>query len=331
MAKTYKQYSNYLEYDSNKKIYQFNNYKTFFSDLEKDKSHITYKLRQAINFLYYNIYDPNKNYEIQELSIKISKIIDINHDEKIDFLIPPTFLNTSISFSKDGEETYFNSLSSGEKQKIYSINSIIYHLSNLNSVVESFDTKLLKYRNINIVLDEIELYFHPELQRAYIEYLLNIIFVTHSPFILSDLIKENVLFLDKEETDKKTSIKEGTKTFGANIHDLLIEGFFIKDSIGKFSHKKVQSIVNFYNEVFEKQSKEKKDYETKREEFIFIINSIGESYLKGILSSYIEELDNHFEYRNEEIELADMLKEIQTPEEKAELKHFIKKMKNKND
>lgn len=348
ITKTYKQYSKYSYLDTKENVYKINDFQDFLYDLKKDQSHITYKLRQAINFLYYNLYDYKRNYTIENLSIEISKIIEKNGEEKIDFLIPPAFLNTSIIFSKE-EKVYFNSLSSGEKQKIYSINSIIYHLSNLNSVIESFDKNLLKYRNINIVLDEIELYFHPELQRTYINHLLsvielmkkqdqienidslNFIFVTHSPFILSDLIQENVLFLDKEEVDKKTSIKIGTKTFGANIHDLLIEGFFIKDSIGKFTQKKIKDIIEFFNKEINNTSKTIEEYKIVREKFLFILDAIGESYIKGILNSYIKELDEKFNYSNEEIDFTYILNEIKTPEEKAKVTQFIKEMKNIND
>ena len=348
ITKTYKQYSEYSYLDTKENVYKIKDSENFFGDLVDDQSHITYKLRQALNFLNYKLYLSKKNYTIEDLSIEISKTIEKNNEEKIDFLIPPAFLDTSIIFSKE-EKVYFNSLSSGEKQKIYSINSIIYHLSNLNSVIESFDKKLLKYRIINIVLDEIELYFHPELQRTYINYLLsvielmkkqdqlenidslNFIFVTHSPFILSDLIQENVLFLDKEEIDNKTSVKIGTKTFGANIHDLLIEGFFIKDSIGKFAEKKINYIIEFFKKDVKNESTLIEEYKDIRDEFLFIVNAIGEPYIKGILNSYIKELDDKFNYSNEDIDFAYILNEIKTLEEKAKVAQFIKEMKNIND
>lgn len=115
-------------------------------------------------------------------------------------------------------------------------------------------------------MDEIELYFHPELQRNYLSYLhhtisksnsnnilgINILFVTHSPFILSDIPNTKILFLDKDIKDinsKTISSTKEIKTFGANIHELLINGFFMNNSIGEFALKEIKTIVEFHNEV----------------------------------------------------------------------------------
>lgn len=97
----------------------------------------------------------------------------------------------------------FNNFSSGEKQKLYSIHSVIYHLRNLKSVQELIidendpNEKMIYYKNVNIIFDEIELYSHPDFQRTFLNDLLkainsvyqrydnlNILFITHSPFIL---------------------------------------------------------------------------------------------------------------------------------------------------
>jgi predicted ATP-binding protein involved in virulence len=115
--------------------------------------------------------------------------------------------------------------------------SLVYHLNNLSSIV---NPALVCYSNVNIIFDEIELYFHPNMQRTFLTYLLNYLniagfqniyglnfcFVTHSPFILSDIPSENILFLKKRE-DKSTE-NVTLKTFGANIHELLMDGFFMQ-------------------------------------------------------------------------------------------------------
>ena len=56
---------------------------------------------------------------------------------------------------------------------------------------------------------------------------INILFITHSPFILSDIPKQNVLFLE----NGKPSEKKNMNTFGANITDLLADSFFIEDGL----------------------------------------------------------------------------------------------------
>ena len=54
---------------------------------------------------------------------------------------------------------------------ILNTNSILYHLFNLESVhqnsfiLEEGGFNRVEYTNVNIILDEVELYYHPEMQR----------------------------------------------------------------------------------------------------------------------------------------------------------------------
>lgn len=159
-----------------------------------------------------------------------------------------------------------------KNKKIFSLNSIVYHLRNLISVnFNSRKEELLVYNNFNIILDEIELYYHPELQRTFIfdllNYLnkidysslktspnLNIIFITHSPFILSDIPAKNILFLKSNE-NKSTAVLENKKSFGANIHELLGDNFFLTDDdiyIGEFAKNKISDTIDWLNILKEK-------------------------------------------------------------------------------
>jgi len=166
--------------------------------------------------------------------------------------MPPAIYSWDILFQYRGQDELipFSSFSSGEKQKLYNIGAIVYHLSNINT--SSGD---IKYDAVNIILEEIELYFHPEWQRTLIFDLMdmirqtkldninsiNIIFVTHSPYILSDIPKTNVLFLK----DGMPSYNMQENTFGANINSLLKNGFFMPGlPIGEFAHYKIDSIFS---------------------------------------------------------------------------------------
>ena len=116
-----------------------------------------------------------------------------------------------------------------------------------------------KFRHVTIIFDEIELYFHPEMQRTFIANLIDgisqlslknirsiqIMLVTHSPFILSDIPKINVLFL---KSDGHASAQEDMKTFGANIHHILKNSFFLKDgTMGQFAQKEINKIIQEIN------------------------------------------------------------------------------------
>ncbi|OAV65548.1 putative ATP-binding protein involved in virulence [Bacteroidales bacterium Barb4] len=157
--------------------------------------------------------------------------------------LPPPFFEYDIKLNKTekgkvipGTPIPFKSMSSGEKQFIYAVSTLIYHIKNLLSIEQS---DRVKYRHINLILDEVELCFHPEYQRLFINKLINtikridliadcdfnIIMATHSPFILSDIPKCNVLFL--KEGKQCDEMQEDT--FGANIHSLLQNAFFLNN------------------------------------------------------------------------------------------------------
>jgi len=136
--------------------------------------------------------------------------------------------------------------------------SLLYHLNNIDSVIG----EKIKYKNINIILEEIELYFHPDLQKSFIKYFLdsigrlelrnietiNICFVTHSPFILSDIPSSNIMYLNVENGSSMQN-SDLRKSFGANIHEILMDNFFLNDGlIGTFSKNKIENIIKWLNE-----------------------------------------------------------------------------------
>lgn len=201
-------------------------------------------------------------------------------------------------------EIEFDSLSSGEKQLIYSTSTVLYHLNNINSVTK--DSERRKYMNLNIIFEEIELYFHPEFQRKYISYLLesidnlqlnnkgiknlNIIFVTHSPFILSDIPMQNILFLELKEDKinneigvikiRKTSHPKinTNKTFASNIHDLLADNFFMNNGfLGEYAKITIKEIIDFL-------STKKKSKKWNKENTKIFIEQIGEELLRNSLN-----------------------------------------------
>ncbi|MBL1220412.1 hypothetical protein JET18_06155 [Chryseobacterium sp. L7] len=86
---------------------------------------------------------------------------------------------------------------------------------------------------------------------------LQIIFSTHDPLTLSDVLFENVIFLDKT-ADQKTSISTDKKrTFGANVSDLFADSFFISDGlIGEFSDSKINKTIDWLRDENDKTNSE---------------------------------------------------------------------------
>lgn len=228
-------------------------------------NYITLKFRQAINYLRYDTLDYANTLDNRYDSLGFDNFVnfkDLYKSQKNDahgdrlseimpFLPPPSF-DGDIILKSDKDAFTLSSLSSGESQMINTVSSLVYHLRNLDDVVAGDDK--IQYKNVSVVLEEVELYFHPDYQKQYVRYLLdqiertqlkeieaiNILFVTHSPFILSDIIRANMLCLK----DGKVHDKYEKKTFGANIYDLLRNPFFLSDgTIGDFSQEVINRIL----------------------------------------------------------------------------------------
>ncbi len=304
------------------------NLKYYFYLLSEDTSHNTFKLRQALYYIisgYLSKDDLLNLIEIEALYSKISSNLKNVKEELrdkdgnlifgLEFSINeslPSFFEIEFYFSKElTVKNSFSNLSSGEKQKIFSISSVIYHLRNLYSISRRVgkhrDKSLIRYNNINIIFDEIELYFHPQFQKSFIKDLLesievlngsyvnklNIIFLTHSPFILSDIPKQNVLFLDGGES---RNLKQ-KNTFAANISTLLSDSFFIDNGlIGDFAIKKINEVIDFLNG---------KNNEMKFEDCKDIIQLIDEPILqKKLIEMYSEKFpsEERLSYLKKELE-----------------------------
>ncbi|EJB5269393.1 DEAD/DEAH box helicase family protein [Vibrio vulnificus] len=301
----YLDYKQYFNKEHNRFIYA----KRFVSRLYNDHSHITYKLRQAINYIKYGIYKEKswENISLEEASHAIYNIVNDNRDEKLEYLLPPSFFNIEIYLENKVE---FSGLSSGEKQKIYVISSILYHLKNVDSVSASGNEKLIKFNYVNIFMDEVELCFHPELQRTFIYdlraainkltlnyiYGVNICFVTHSPFLLSDIPSSNIMFLDNKNINSSSLMCDissiNQNTFAANIHDLLVDGFFMDSSIGKFAEEAIREIVKFHGKVAKSVDKDSlmEEYLLLSKRFNYVYEIISDKYIQGVVYNHLSEI-----------------------------------------
>jgi len=196
----------------------------------------------------------------------------------------------------DKNKKALNDLSFGEQQLIFILNQL-YSLKNNelhgieNITYEGQEHEIEVSKNINsfiILLDEIDIGWHPDWQKKMISYIFDflknftkknfhIIISTHSPFILSDIPKENTIFLKNGES-KKVDIN----TFGANIHTLLSHGFFMKGGLmGNFAKSRIDKVIELLNQSGSLIDKEI----VKCEE---IISIIGEPILKRQLQKMLD-------------------------------------------
>jgi len=170
-----------------------------------------------------------------------------------DFLkdVLPPFIDIDLIDTKGRK---LSDLSFGEKL----LNFLLFRI--LRVVIEAEDIYRNSIDTFNILYDEFDIGLHPEMQRRFIKFLLqitqlvneyskeklgkelyfNIFLSTHSPFIISDIPKENISFL--ENGKEKEEFKENENTFGANLYDILEKGFFLKNSIGNYSEEFIQTL-----------------------------------------------------------------------------------------
>ena len=205
----------------------------------------------------------------------------------------------------------------------------------------------IQYRHVNIVFDEIELYFHPEMQRTFVSNLLDglgqmkfkqlrsiqIMLVTHSPFILSDIPRENVLFLGKDGYPKRI---EDMCTFGANIHSMLKHSFFLYNgSMGEYAQNtKIVDKLNFYNLVNQFRNIEEEVLPAEKKEKIQYLKDSNYRMIKLLPIEMQKKIDKQRfdEILKEEFDEMPLIKQfinlIQEPLVKYSLKEQYQKLEN---
>ena len=125
---------------------------------------------------------------------------------------------------------------------------------------------LLEGETALIFIDEGETYYHPEWQRRYVKTLLEminyveegskiqVVITTNSPFILSDILKEDVTYLTRENE------KPFEHTLGQNIHRILKENFFMDYTIGEYARELIENIMLCLENSENKKFNEKREY-----------------------------------------------------------------------
>lgn len=335
--------------------YQENQIERYIHDLLGDLTHRTKKLRQQLAFL---VFLGTEGYYAIQADVVLANDIDVFIKEnegkffyesekkrnkpttdfkfqKEDLLPPPIADVTLMIVKREDKKTFesnpksvglipFTGLSSGERQIAYTLGNVLYHLINLNSTlhdvsIEKEHLSFLKYHHVCMLMDEVELYYHPDLQRKFVKLLLdsitsvpldniyniNITLVTHSPFVLSDIPQSNILCLQKGESESRQG-----QTFGANIVDLQNESFFLQGTIGDIAQSCINEVVEFYfmhrryqESLRENENKQgwhinmglAKKFEEWRSKFDYVTSIIGEEYLQKELREMFDELVDFYD------------------------------------
>ncbi len=216
-------------------------------------------------------------------------------------------------FEEKTRKTY-KDLSSGEKDFIFLLSFLDFYLSS--------------NQNNLILLDEVEAFAHPQWSKNIIKAVwqllenkrCHLVLTTHSPFLLSDIPKQNIIFLDTYKKGDK-EVKNGKykagnckivnrlhdkqETFGQNIHTLLSDSFFMEDGLmGEFAKSKINEIIGFHKEVENikddikaKESlrieyeKEDEGKPSKKMRFWNTQSIIGDAYLKQVIKNHLVDIE----------------------------------------
>ncbi|MEZ9777776.1 AAA family ATPase [Vibrio sp. 10N.261.54.A5] len=212
----------------------------------QDISHNTLKIRNSIN--YQEVLKNTKN-QINLATLKRKLKLTISLEDDL-FKCIPSWFNIELIDSKGVK---FSSLSSGQKSLYTLLSTIKYHVNN----IQSYNTATsIKYSDIVLLMDEVDVGLHPEWQRDFVNDLLlfledinrtskpirfkfHVILTSHSPFVISDIPNERVTYLEK---GVQSNLVQHSQTFGENIHTLLTDTFFMKDGLlmGSFAQRKIQ-------------------------------------------------------------------------------------------
>lgn len=244
----------------------FSIYRNNLEEILNIDDYTTLKVRQSLNYIRFqkeeyfaaerNEINPDLRFvDFKRLHEVICATDGFNGMGSVITLLPPPIFVGDILVKTDDGVVSFCELSSGELQILNTIGAFLYHLRNLDD--EQRHEGKIQYKNVMCVFEEVELYFHPEYQRKFISTLwkqiqrcnlchitgIDLVFVTHSPFLLTDVLKSNTLYLEKG-IQKQVDME----SFGANLFDLMHESFFLQENaMGKFASDFIKGLIDERN------------------------------------------------------------------------------------
>jgi restriction system-associated AAA family ATPase len=177
------------------------------------------------------------------------------------------YVTKEIKGTKEKKDLLLRSFSNGEHQFIHTMGICL----------------LLKDRRSLLLLDEPETHFNPSWRAKFIKILndsiskgnpknlpngdynvhllKDILLTSHSPFIISDCLPDNVILFEKDKQGKTTAkkvseIDKGFNTYGTSVELILDKLFNYRQSIGDLANAELKN-VDFTNLTKEKVSAEK--------------------------------------------------------------------------
>ena len=201
-------------------------------------------------------------------------------------------------FTKELLPYQFSCISSGE-----------YQFAKVLGGIEEYCIKLSigeygNHPNMVYLLDEPETYMHPELCRTFLKRLdtllqersatndIQVLISTHSPMLLSDVLPNQVTRLDYDSKGYCIIKNRNEKSyFGANIHTVLADGFFLDYTIGEYARGYLQQQFALLKSIAEKNDINSDD-RAFAEELKTVIPYIGDELMKNMFNMFLNLLED---------------------------------------
>ncbi|MBC3947109.1 AAA family ATPase [Erwinia persicina] len=184
-----------------------------------------------------------------------------NHFRLNDFYAAEKIFDAIKQLDKDISVNFkcgWRGISSGEFARLHIFSENFNYLNMQKEKVKSI-----------YLLDEIDLYLHPEWQRTFLSDFLSqlqtieatsvagkpqIILTTHSPVIISDFISDDIVAFRRKEDDEYSQeydeiIIGKSAGFGNPIADVYMDGMHLKSTFGELSRRKIDSLIQQAKQV----------------------------------------------------------------------------------
>lgn len=191
----------------------------------------------------------------------------------------------------------------------------ICRLELYSRLYDEIKKKSIKKQNVLLLLDEADMLLHPAWQQRFVHDItkvfpllfkgkyVQVIIATHSPIMLSDIPKQNTLFLKDDNTE------EPKETFAANIYSLFKESFFLDDGmIGYFAEEKLKELADDIDKM-----KGNSDSTSIKQR----IEMIGDKFVQGHFRElYYEKIGENDIIEAKKAQIADLQKDVDELEKK---------------
>lgn len=262
-------------------------------------------LRQEAKIIKRNVQILMKQFNDNLIEFVQGKIIfKIDNKEMIEFVANNNRENGIYNVVLDHTD-----LSSGQNGYL----ELLFKLYKCALKIKEEESIVNQISNIYMLIDEGEVFLHPQYQKMYLENLLEmiqilfenrkvqLILTTNSPFILTDIQHENITYLKLNFSNKDLMMRD-VRTFGANITSLLVNNFFMQDGlVGSLAKNKITDMIL---KIRDKKRKTEEQEKRLRKE----IDIIGDALIrKKLLQMYDDcladnRIDEEIKFYEEKIE-----------------------------